>query len=99
MDAAEDDGRSAGSREHADLVAAQRIAGVYADSDDIAGLNPPHIEGVERFIRNLWLAKRRRRRRRQDEQPPRRDDANAERQVTRIHQMNSHARKHGVYRI
>ena len=53
MDAAEDDGRSAGSREHADLVAAQRIAGVYADSDDIAGLNRPHIEGVERFIGNL----------------------------------------------
>jgi hypothetical protein len=67
MDAAEDDRRAPRSRERADLVATQRISRVDADSDDIAGLDRPQIEGLERFIGKVWLPERRRRCRSQDE--------------------------------
>ena len=40
-------------RRGADFVAAQRVAGVNADADDVAGLDGRQIERLERFVDNL----------------------------------------------
>ena len=56
MDAAEHDDRAPGSGERADLVAAQRVAGVNADADDVAGLHGAEIEWLERLVGDAWCA-------------------------------------------
>jgi hypothetical protein len=93
VNAAKDHGGPAGPRQLAELVSAKGVAGVNADSDDIARLNRVHVEGLEGFVRDPWASKRRRRRGSEDEQPPRRDHANAEGEVARIHEMNGHGRE------
>ena len=75
-----------------ELVAAQRIAGVDADADDVARLHALQIERLERLVDDLRRAVAFRRRRREDVQPARRDDRRAERQVARIDEMDAHAR-------
>jgi len=90
VDSAVDDGRAARSQRDADLVPAQRIAGVDADADDVAGLNGVEIELLERFIDDARPSVLRRRRRAENEQPSRRDDADAKGQMARIHEVDSH---------
>ena len=75
VNAAEDDPRAALAREPADFVAAQRIAGVNADADDVAGRDHRRIERLERFVDDDGIAPLGSGRRRQDVQPARRDDA------------------------
>jgi hypothetical protein len=95
VDAAEDYERPARPREGANLISAKGIAGVNADSDDIAGSNRLDREGFQGLVRDLRTPIRRRSRRREDEEPPRCDHADAKREVTWIHQMNRHvARRH-----
>ena len=78
VDAAEDHRRTSRPRDHADFVAAKRVAGVNADADDVARLHAAQIEGLEGFVCDLRATKRRRSRPGEDEQPPRGDHANAE---------------------
>ncbi len=56
VDAAVDDHRAARARRGADLVAAQRVAGVDADADDVAGLHGLEIERLERLIGDPRIA-------------------------------------------
>ena len=52
VNAAEDDPRAALARHAADLVAAQRVAGVDADADDVAGARScRHVERARAFRR------------------------------------------------
>jgi hypothetical protein len=89
--AAEHDLRTTCVRTLPDLVAAQCVAGVDADADNVARLHGVYVERFQCFVTDLWPTIHRRRRTRQHEEPTRRDDANAERQVARINQMNNHA--------
>ena len=90
VDAAENDGRPALPGEPADLVAAQGVARVYADTHDVAGFDGLEVEDLEGLVSDARLPMRRRRRTRQDEKPARCDHSDAKRQVTRVHQMDCH---------
>ncbi len=73
-----------------DLVAAQRVARVDADADDVAGGDDRRVERFERFVGDD--ADRRTRAGCglcQHVQPAGRDDADAKRHVARIDQMNA----------
>ena len=50
MDAAEDDPGAALARRASDLVAAQGVAGVDADADDVAGRDGRQVERLERLV-------------------------------------------------
>ena len=78
------------SRGVADLVAPQRVAGVDADADDVAGLDGGGVDRVERFVHDDGIAELGWRRRRDDIQPARRNNADAERDVAWVDEMNSH---------
>ena len=54
--AAEDHRRAARSRGGADLVAAQRVARVDPDPDNVARLDVVEIERLERFVDDAWRA-------------------------------------------
>ena len=56
MNAAEDDPGAALARQPADLVAAQRVAGVDADADDVARRELRGVDGVERFVHEVRIA-------------------------------------------
>ena len=73
-----------------DLVAAQRVAGVNADPDDVAGLSRRSDPTPPGSRRRCVARHSGRCRPRQHEQPTGRDDADAERQMARVHQMDSH---------
>ena len=77
------------SRKRADRISAQRIAGVNADADHIAGLDPVEIERLESLIADLRIAEMVWSRRCQDIQPARSDDGRPEGHVARVNQMNS----------
>ena len=62
----------------ADFVAAQRVAGVNPDPDDVAGVDGFEIEWFERFVDDAWPPVGGRCGRGQHEQPARRDHAYAE---------------------
>jgi hypothetical protein len=94
VDAAEDDRRSPGPRGGADLVPAQRIARVDSNPHDVTRLDRVEVEGLERLIHDVGPSVGRRGGGAQDEQPPRRDDAHAEGQMTRIHQVDGHRTPH-----
>ena len=72
----------------ADLVAAQRIAGMDADADDVAGVEGAEIERLERFVGDDRVAELARGRGGDDVEPARRDDADAEGDVARIDEMH-----------
>ena len=89
VNAAEHDPGAAFARDAADLVAAQRVAGVDADADDVAGLDRCGIEHFQRFVRN----ERDRRTVRgvaaaRTYKPTGRDDTDAERQMAGIDQVH-----------
>ena len=56
VDTAEDDVGSAGTRELADFVAAQRISGMQPDTDDIAGSHLRGVKWLQRFISDNRIA-------------------------------------------
>ena len=56
VNAAVDDGRAAALGRVADLVAAQRVAGVNADADDVAGLDGGEVDRLERFVDDDGIA-------------------------------------------
>ena len=56
VDPAVDDRGAARASQRADLVAAQGVAGVDADADDIAGLHGIHLERLECLVRNARVA-------------------------------------------
>ena len=87
MDAAEHDPRTALTRHAADRVAAQRIAGVDADTDDVPGRNIGGIDLVERFVNEVRVSPSRPGRGGQHVQPARGNDRDAEHRVAGVDQM------------
>jgi hypothetical protein len=71
--AAEDDRDPATPRRRADFVAAQRVAGVDPNPDDVTSSYSLEIERLERFINDARSAVRRRGGAAKDEHPPRGD--------------------------
>ncbi len=90
MNAAVDDPCAAFAGHAADLVSAQRIAGVDADADDVAGLDGGGVDRFERLVNedgvagNLWRGGGK------DEKPARGDDSGAKGVVAGIYEMNAH---------
>ncbi len=60
-----------------DRVAAQGIAGMYADAHDIARVSGSWVEWFYRFIDQNGITEDGRRRRRQNEEPARRNNGRA----------------------
>ncbi len=56
MDAAVDDGGAARADQRPDLVAAERVTGVNADADDVAGPDRIDVERLERFVGDAGIA-------------------------------------------
>ena len=94
VNAAEDDERAGRTGRAADGISAQRIAGVNADADDIAGPDGRRVERLERFVGDLRRAESFRRRVRKHVEPPRRHEADAERMVAGIDEMNGQVARH-----
>ena len=92
MNAAVHDVRATRARVPADFVAAERVAGMNADADDVAGLDRCRIEKCQGFVDQYGIAVAFGRGAGQDVQPARRDDGGAERDMAGIDQMNFHAR-------
>ena len=90
VDPAEDDPGPALARDPADFVAAQRVACVNADPDDVAGLNRRVIQHLQRFVRDERIAELARGRRRKDVKPSRRNDTDTEREMAGIDQVHLH---------
>ena len=78
VDATVDHGRAGLPRQTTNLIAAERVARVDADADDIASDDGRRVQWLERFVGDDRVAVVPRRRLRQYVQPPRRDDADAE---------------------
>ena len=91
VDAAEDDECPAGASLLADFVSVDRVAGVDADADDVAGRDGRRIPWIEGFVRDDRVAIAFGRCGRENVQPSWRDDADAERQPTRVDQMHLHS--------
>ena len=64
--------------------------GVNANPNYVAGLDAVSIERLQRLVNDLWSAIRGRRCPCQHEQPARCNDADAERQMARVHKMDGH---------
>ncbi len=90
VNAAVDDPRAAAARHPAHLVAAQSVAGVDADADNVAGLNGLRDDLLERFIDEDGIAGRLWRGGGKNKQPARRDDRRSKRIVAWVDQMNAH---------
>ena len=90
MNAAEDDKGASRPRGLSDPVAAQRIPGVNADADHVAGLDRVVFHPLQRFIDQERCAVPRRRSRREHVLPPGRDDGRTKRHVARIDEVNAH---------
>ena len=88
MNAAEHDVSAALAREASHGVAAQRIAGVDADADDVAGRNALGNQTFKSFVTNLRIAKFDWRRGRQHVQPTWRDDGGSECGIAGVYQMD-----------
>jgi hypothetical protein len=102
VDAAVDDERSGGPRLAPDFVAAQGVAGVDADADDVARCETGAVEDVERLILEERDAVTVGGRRGEDEQPARGDDGDAKGHVAWIDEEDSHAHfgtKHAITQL
>ena len=72
------------------FIAAQCVAGVNADADNVAACDALRLNLLQRFVDQHGIARNRRGGRRQHKQPSRRDDRRPERIVAWIDQMNAH---------
>jgi hypothetical protein len=90
VNAAVDDVCARRARGCADRVAVERIAGVDADTHDVARLDRACVERFERLVNERRLTVGERRRRGEYVQPSRRDHANAERDVARVDEIHLH---------
>ncbi len=91
VNSAVDDPGAAGARHAADRVAAQGVAGVDADADDVAGLNGLGHNLLERFIDENGISDDGGRGGGKHEEPARRDDRGAKGIVAGIDEMNAQA--------
>src|SRR6266496_2101354 len=73
----------------ADFIAAQCVAGVNSNSNNVAGPNACDIQLLQGFINDYRIAEAGGCRSGEHIEPPRRDDSDAERFVTRIDEINS----------
>src|SRR5262249_9897141 len=89
VDAAEDDPRAARADLTADVIPAERVAGMDPDADDITRLDRVEIDRFQGFVRDLRIAPAAAGRGRQDVQPAWRNDGDAERLRARIDQMDA----------
>ena len=90
VDAPEHDVRAGIPGGDADLVTAERVTSMDSDADDVPGRDDRRVEAFERLVDQQWRAERLWRGRCQDIQPARRDDADAERYVTRVDEIDVH---------
>ena len=74
-----------------DFVAAERVGGVDADADNIAGLNLIRVYRLQGLVDQAGIAKARRCRRCKHIQPARGNDRGAKRNFTGIDEVNAHA--------
>ncbi len=74
-----------------DFVAAERVGGVDADADNIAGLNLVRFYRLQGLVHQAGIAKARRCRRCKHIQPARGYDRGAKRNFTGIDEVNAHA--------
>src|SRR5207237_7097577 len=72
------------------VIAAQRVGRVDADTNNIAGLNASGIHGTQGFIDKRGIAKDFGSCRRKHVQPTRRDYRGPERDFAGINEMNAH---------
>ena len=91
VNAAEDDPRAARARRLSDRIAAQRVAGVDADADDVARRDVVGVELRECLVDEERVAPFGAGRGRQDEQPARRDDGNPKRHSLGLTRCNANA--------
>jgi hypothetical protein len=89
VDAAVDDPGSALAGDAADLVAAEGVAGVDADADDVAGLDGFGDDLLEGFVDEDGVACGGGCGGSEDEEPTRGDDGGAKGVVARIYEMNA----------
>jgi hypothetical protein len=94
VDSAEDDEGTGLARRATDGISPQRIAGVNPETDDITGPNLRRLERIECFVGDLRPAEAFGRRVRENVQPPRRHEADPERQVTGINEVNRQSARH-----
>ena len=80
----------------ADFVSSQCVAGVNADTDDVAGLNTLQVEVFQSFIADFGIAERLVGRSGEHVQPSRRDDCRAERSIAGIDEVDAHGRPLGA---
>src|ERR1051325_3149911 len=85
MYSAKDDRCTPGSRRSADLVPAQRIAGMNPDTNDVTRLDGVEIERLQRFIDNVRRTVRGGCCCAEYEEPARCNDADAEREMAGVH--------------
>jgi hypothetical protein len=90
VNAAEDDRRSSSPSESADLVAAKCVARVNPYSHDVARLNQVNVQRFKGFVGDARPSMYRWSRPGEDEQPSRCDHTDAEGEMARVHQMDSH---------
>ena len=91
MNSAIDHPRAAGARHAADGVAAQSIAGMHADADNVAGLDGGGHNLLDRFIDENGISHGCGCGGGKHEEPARRDDCGAKGIVAGIDEMDAHA--------
>src|SRR6266496_1508988 len=80
----------------ADFIAAQCVAGVNPNSNNVAGCNACDIQLLQGLINDYRIAEARGCRSGEHIEPSRRDDADAEGFVTRIDEINSQCASSGA---
>ena len=75
----------------ADFIAAQCVARVNSNSNNVAGRNGRDIQLLQGFVNDYGIAEARRCRSGEDIQPPRRNNAYAKGFVTRVDEVNCQA--------
>jgi hypothetical protein len=91
VNAAEYHKRAARSGGSSDLIPAQRISSMDADSDDISNLNGVLVDRLERLVDEQRRAMTCGGRSGENVHPPWGDHGGAKRHIARIDEMNAHA--------
>jgi hypothetical protein len=90
VNAAEHDESPSCSGGLSDVIPAEGIPGVDADSDNVARLNGAFVNRLQRFIDQQRCPVARRRGRGKHVLPPRRNDRGSKRHVARVDEVNAH---------